>query len=68
MISLVTGIRHAAEQSLEEVNSKLLIGVAIRRAEFVEDPHELLDMSAVLLGVGTCGFEILPVTTSQIMK
>lgn len=52
LVSSLAGIRHAAEQSVEEVRGELLVGVAVRRAHLVEHPHELLHAAAVSVGDG----------------
>lgn len=50
-------VGHATKQGLEEVVGQLLFDVAVRGAELIEHPHELLDTGAVLVSDGSGGLE-----------
>jgi len=42
---------------LEEISGKLLIGVAVWGAKFVEHPEEVMEARAIVVGEGACCFE-----------
>ncbi|GER30979.1 pyridoxal-5'-phosphate-dependent enzyme family protein [Striga asiatica] len=57
LVSPLAGVRHSAEERLEEVGGELLLGVPVGRAELVEHPHQLLQPRGVSVGHGPGGLK-----------